>query len=196
MINHECCVCYSTTEDIEPSLKNSFITIPCGGGHIVCFSCFMRNASAKCPMCRFNYKTMKPADAEPDNLPIMPIEELIDYPFEPNEDIAFVDNWWLQLNHRIPEMLPVIQREVFQTMRNLPNMNGGLTIDFEWVSDAIEQNRYRENNIIDMEDDYDMCCRMYLTRMLVAFNEIEGENYADLITAVNDFIQHEYDTGL
>lgn len=195
MINHECCVCYSTTEDIEPALKNSFITIPCGGDHVMCFSCFMRNASAKCPMCRFNYKTMRHADAEPDHLPVIPNDfELIDYPFEPNEDIAFIDNWWTQLRHKIHEMLPVIQREVFQTMRNRTNTNGALSIDFDWVSDAIEENSYREGNIIDLENDYEMCCRMYLTKMLVAFNETEGENYSEFVAAVNDFIQHEYDT--
>ena len=189
MINNECCVCYSTADDIEPELKNSFIIIPCGGNHIMCFSCFMRNASTKCPICRFNYKTMKPADAEPDRLPVP-----IDYPFEPNEDITFIDNWWMRLKHRIPEMLPAIQREVFQKGLNLPNIYGGLMIDFEWTYDAIEVNRTHADHIIDIEDEYDMCCRMYLTRMLVAFNETEGENYTDLVVAVNDFIQHEYDT--
>ena len=190
MINQECCVCYSTSEDIELELKNSFIVIPCGGNHTMCFSCFMRNASAKCPMCRFNYKTMRSADAEPDRLPVIPIEELIEYPFEPNEDLAFIDNWWFRLKHRIPDMLPVIQREVFEKQLNLTNE---ITIDFMWMSDTIAQNAYYADHIIDISDEYDMCCRMYLTKMLVAFAEIEGEDYTDFVSSVNDFIQHEYD---
>lgn len=194
MINQECCVCYSTTEDIEPALKNSFIVIPCGGNHTMCFSCFMRNASAKCPMCRFNYKTMRSADDEPDRLPIIPLEELIEYPFEPNEDLEFIDNWWIRLKHRIPEMVPVIQREVFQKNLNMPNtMNGEMTIDYEWVLDVIVQNTCYADHIIDISDEYDMCVRMYLTKMLVAFNEQEGDDYSDFVASVNDFIQHEYD---
>jgi hypothetical protein len=133
---------------------------------------------------------MRPADAEPDRLPVIPIEEFIDYQFEPNEDLAFIDNWWFRLKHRIPDMLPVIQREVFQKGLNLRNVE----IDFEWTSDAISQNVYYADNLIDLDDNYDMCCRMYLTKMLVAFAEIEGEDYTDFVSSVNDFIQHEYDT--
>ena len=155
----------------------------------MCFSCFMRNASAKCPMCRFNYKTMRSADAEPDRLPVVPVQELIEYPFEPNEDLAFIDNWWFRLKHRIPDMLSVIQSEVFQKGLNLRNAD----IDFEWTSDAISQNVYYADNLIDLDDNYDMCCRMYLTKMLVAFNEQEGVDYTDFVASVNDFIQHEYD---
>lgn len=195
MNNHECCVCYSNTEDIEPEFKNSFITIPCGGQHIMCFSCFMRNASTRCPMCRFNYKTMKPADDEPDHLPVIPNEELIDYQFEPNEDLAFafIDNWWNSLKHRIPEMMPILQREVFEKGVNLMN-DRGLTIDFELVSDAVDQNKQLTNMIIDLDDDYEMCCRMYLTKMLVAFDIMDdGVGVQEFVLAVNDFIQHEYD---
>jgi len=190
----ECCVCYSTLLDIEPELKNSFVTIPCGGHHMVCFSCFMRNDSAKCPMCRFNYKTMQPADSEPDRLPAMQIEELIEYQFEPNQDIVVINNWWAQLKHRIPEMLLVIQREVFEKGLNLRNEHhDSLTINFDWVSHAIHENTSLQNNIIDLPYDYQMCCRMYLTKMLVAFIETEGDNYSEFVECVNDFIQHEYD---
>jgi hypothetical protein len=192
MINSECCVCYATTIDIEPELKDSFVVIPCGGKHVVCFSCFMRNASAKCPMCRFNYKIMRPEDAEPDYLP--QIDYDIEYPDEQSQNIALIDECWEQLNHLIPAMLPVIQREVFQTMVNIPNGNGGLTIDFEWLRDAIEQNTYRADATIELDDGYDICCRMYLTRMLDAFNKVEQNNYEEFVSSVNDFIQHEYDT--
>lgn len=58
--DQECCVCYSTTSDIAQKYKKSFMIIPCGGEHVVCFQCFMRNTSQKCPMCRFNYKTGQP----------------------------------------------------------------------------------------------------------------------------------------
>jgi len=51
----ECCVCYSTTEDINAKYAASFITIPCGGKHVVCFPCFMKNTNQKCPMCRYDY---------------------------------------------------------------------------------------------------------------------------------------------
>lgn len=192
MINQECCVCYSTTGDIEPELRNSFMVIPCGGNHTMCFSCFMRNANTKCPMCRFNYKTMRPDGAEPDYLPVaFPVEDY--QQFEPNQDIAFIDNWWIQLKHLIPEMLPVIQREVFEKQLNITNAHDEITIDFLWMSDTIAQNQYYADNIIDISDEYDMCCRMYLTKMIVAFAEIEGEDCTDFVSSVNDFIQHEYD---
>ena len=188
MINHECCVCYSSTEDIEPAFKNSFITIPCGGNHVMCFSCFMRNASTKCPMCRFNYKTMRHDRDEPAFHSASEVNET----FEPNEDLAFIDNWWRRLNYMIPNMLPVIQNEVFRKWLHITNTRGN-TIDFEWTSDAIAYNTGLADNIIDLEDNYDMCCRMYLTRILVAYNEQQGDDYTEFVSAVNDFIQHEYD---
>jgi len=190
----ECCVCYSTTIDIEPELKNSFITIPCGGQHVMCFSCFMRNASAKCPMCRFNYKTMKPADAEPDSLPVMYEQTIIHYPIEQNETLAFIDGCWMNLRHLISEMMPPIQSEVFEKGRNITNVDGGMTINFEWVRNAIDRNKRLADKLIDINDDYEMCCRMYLTKMLVAYHEIdEEEDDTNFVSAVNDFIQHEYD---
>jgi hypothetical protein len=132
---------------------------------------------------------MRPADAEPDHLPIISVEELIEYPFEPNEDIAFIDEWWIQLKSVIPDMLPIIQREVFQKQLNLTNIE----IDFEWTSGAIAQNAHYADHIIDLDDEYDMCCRMYLTKMLVAYNDVESDNYTDFVASVNDFIQHECD---
>jgi hypothetical protein len=51
----ECCVCYSTTEDINAKYAASFVTIPCGGKHIVCFPCFIQTQNGKCPMCRYDY---------------------------------------------------------------------------------------------------------------------------------------------
>jgi hypothetical protein len=137
---------------------------------------------------------MRPADAEqPHNLPVIHSDfEMIDYPFEPNEDLAFIDNWWIQLSHRIQDMLPVIQNEVFRKWLHITNTRGN-TIDFEWTSDAIRHNETLADQIIDLEDHYDMCCRMYLTRILVAYNEHQGDDYTEFVSAVNDFIQHEYD---
>jgi hypothetical protein len=135
---------------------------------------------------------MRPDGAEPDYLPVAFHVE--DYQqFEPNQDIAFIDNWWIQLKHLSPEMLPVIQREVFEKQLNITNAHDEITIDFLWMSDTIAQNQYYADNIIDISDEYDMCCRMYLTKMIVAFAEIEGEDYIDFVSSVNDFIQHEYD---
>ena len=51
----ECCVCYSTTEDINAKYAASFVTIPCGGKHVVCFPCLIKNENHKCPMCRYDY---------------------------------------------------------------------------------------------------------------------------------------------
>lgn len=51
----ECCICYSTTEDINAKYAASFVTIPCGGKHIVCFPCFIQTQNGKCPMCRYDY---------------------------------------------------------------------------------------------------------------------------------------------
>lgn len=190
MINQECCVCYSTTEDIEPAMKNSFVVIPCGGQHVMCFSCFMMNANAKCPMCRFNYKTMNAAAAEPNYLPVRPQPQ--DYRNESNEDIAFIDNLWIRLRHRVPDLIVATHREVFDKQLNIQEMSMSM-INFTWTVDAISENAYKADNIIDLDTEYDMCCRMYLTKMLAAFNEIEGEDYTNLVTSVNDFIQHEYD---
>lgn len=159
---------------------------------MVCFSCFMRNVSTKCPMCRFNYKTMKSADAEPDYLPYVASEIAQQY-FQPNEDIAFIDQWWVRLKNLIPDMLPVIEREVFRKWLYIGNIYGE-SINFERFCEAVSQNEACQDNIIDLDDDYAMCSRMYLTRMLVAYNEQHGDVYTDFIAAVNDFIQHEYDT--
>ena len=170
----------------------------------MCFSCFMRNANTKCPMCRFNYKSMRPDGAEPDRLtmrldgaepdrsPIIPVENY--QQFEPNQDIEFIDNWWVRLKHLIPAMLPVIRREVFEKRLNLTNIvDQHLTIDFVWTSDVITQNESLANKIIDLDSNYNMCARMYLTKMLVSFAEIEEDDYIDFVSSVNDFIQHEYD---
>jgi hypothetical protein len=51
----ECCICYETPETITAMYAESFIKIPCDGKHVVCFTCFMRNESKTCPMCRHNY---------------------------------------------------------------------------------------------------------------------------------------------
>lgn len=51
----ECCVCFATTEDINAKYAASFITIPCGVKHIVCFPCFIQTQNGKCPMCRYDY---------------------------------------------------------------------------------------------------------------------------------------------
>lgn len=138
-------------------------------------------------MCRFNYRTMKHACAEPDRLSVV---AEIDNEYE---DIGFIDNWWIRLKYRITEMLPVIRREVFEKSLNLRRINAGFTIDYDWIYETIEANQTLEDEILDIQDEYDMCTRMYLTKMLVAFNEIDGENYSDFVEAVNDFIQHEYD---
>ena len=193
MINQECCVCYSTTEDIEPAMKNSFVVIPCGGQHVMCFSCFMMNANAKCPMCRFNYKTMSEAAAAEPNY--RPQPQAIDYPIEQNEDIAFIDNCWIHLRSRIPDMLVTIRREVFDKgLQSSLNSQRGLNVNFVWVETAIRRNNIEPDHIIDLINDYEMCCRMYLTKMLVAFNEHSGgDDYTNLVVSVNDFIQHEID---
>lgn len=184
MSGQECCVCYSTTDDIEPALKNSFITIPCGGNHIVCFSCFMRNVSTKCPMCRFNYKTMK----SDDELPSTPRYEL-DWPdFEPNEDIVFINNWWVRLKDQIPQAIEAMERQVFDKHLNL------ITVNRYHMIDAIHNSQTNPDNLLDMESDYAMCARMYLTKMLVAFDQVENDDYSNFVLAVNDYAQYERDT--
>lgn len=179
---HECCVCYSTSDDIDPALKNSFITIPCEGNHVVCFSCFMQNANTKCPMCRFNYKTM-----EPDN----PIEEhpTIEYPIEVDYDIAFINEKWIQLKHCIDEMIILIRIEVFGKGNNCcPNM-----IPLVFVISSIHRNKCEPDDIHEIDNDYSICCRMYLAKMLVAYNDMYDSDYTNFIASVNDYIQHEYD---
>jgi len=130
-------------------------------------------------MCRFNYRTMKPED-----------EEFV----APIETLDIIDENWTMLYNMIPEMLPVIQREVFDKGLNLLNTSGRRwSVDFDWVSDAIMENRNYVANIIDLRDDYAICTRLYITQMLSAFHEVEGENYSEFVQSVNDFIQHEYD---
>ena len=186
---NECCVCYSTTEDIDPALKNSFIVIPCGGKHEICFSCFMRNTNTKCPMCRFNYKTMKNEQMTINVETFEPNDET----FEPNEDLAFIDNWWIRLKENIPDLLPVIKREVFDKGLNVEPSNR-LNINFEWIENAIIDNQEEPDIIGDMVGFYEVCCRMYLTKMLVMFKDIENDDYTDFALSVNDFIQHEADS--
>ena len=199
----ECCVCYSTTEDIEPVMKNSFIVIPCSGQHVMCFSCFMLNANAKCPMCRFNYKTMSDAAAEPNYLPVRQQYHIEQNQAEQNQaeqneaeqngDIAFIDGWWIRLRHRIPELIVAIRSEVYDKLLNNQELS---VINFTWTEDAILENAYKADHLIDLDDHYDMCCRMYLTKMLSAFNEIDGEDHNEFVESVNDFIQHEHDNFL
>ena len=154
----------------------------------MCFSCFMMNANAKCPMCRFNYKTMSDAAAaEPNYRP----QPQLDYPIEQNEDIAFIDNCWIQLKSSIPDVLVAVRREVFD--KGL-NSHSRLNVNFGWVETAIRRNNIEPDHIIDLISDYEMCCRMYLTKMLVAFNEHDdGDDYGNFVASVNDFIQHEID---
>ena len=137
-------------------------------------------------MCRFNYKTMK-SDEELSQ-PFTPRYEL-DWPdFEPNEDIVYINDWWVRLKDQIPQAIETMETQVYDKWLNIISVSRHVMIE------SIHNNQTKPDNLLDMESDYDMCARMYLTKMLVAFDLVENDDYSNFVLAVNDYAQYEHDS--
>jgi hypothetical protein len=109
----------------------------------------------------------------------------LDWPdFEPNEDIVYINDWWVRLKDQIPQAIEAMERQHL----NL------ITVNIHTMIGSIHNNQTKPDNLLDMESDYDMCARMYLTKMLVAFDQVENDDYANFVLAVNDYAQYERDS--
>ena len=200
----ECCICLETPETVESQYADSFIKIPCGGKHVVCFDCFLRNENKKCPMCRHDYALKIESRV---NTPRIDIDfNSHDYVVnELNIDIETIDNWYRDKLWLAYYMIDDIENRIFLQRLNID-------FDFETLKRAIIRIIEMEAfSIVDLEPNYDICARMYLTHMLVAYsttglttisssNEIvfgeepiTAQSFNQFVLSVNDFIQHEID---
>lgn len=184
-----CVVCYATPEDIDPLYKHSFINLPCKGTehtdikHVLCFTCFMLNESTKCPVCRFNYKTMTPNE-----------ERIHEDEDEEPEDINVneLDIMWRQYRHIIPFMIN------FMNEHKLIDNNSLVIADLvkkEYIISTINDTALLPEHFNDIVDIYCARRRIYLTGMLISYTEcIEDpfeEDFINFKESLQDYITNE-----
>jgi hypothetical protein len=197
LLKMECIVCYETQETIDEHLKHSFIVLPCEGTrknndkHTLCFTCFMRNETATCPMCRFNYKNI--------DRPITPrididIDSSVDYQ-STNENINSIDRNWINYKQHFTQYMILVKALIFDKNRN----NYNYIFNYENFKESVISIYHCPDNVIDITDDDDVCKRMYLTNILDVAYKIDTRHngftiqslVSLLIKAVNDYIYHE-----